>query len=73
MKPISVSNYGKEWLQVKLNRSFVVTAIETQGRFAMGSGKEYTPMYSVEYSRNGGLRWHKWKDFRGSTVSILGG
>lgn len=69
MKPISSSNFGKEWIQVKLNRSFVVSAIETQGRFGMGSGKEFTPSYQVEYSRNGGQSWHKWKDFRGSSVS----
>lgn len=70
MKPISHSNFGKEWIQVKLNRSYVISAIETQGRFGMGSGKEFVPSYQVEYSRNGGKSWHKWKDFRGSGVSM---
>lgn len=71
MKPISGSNFGKEWIQVKLNRSHVISAIETQGRFGMGNGKEFVPSYQVEYSRNGGSSWHKWKDFRGSSVSII--
>lgn len=69
-KPISGSNFGKEWIQAKLNRSFVVSAIETQGRFGMSSGREFVPSYQVEYSRDGGQTWHKWKDFRGSSVSI---
>lgn len=56
---------------MKLNRSYVVTAIETQGRFAMGSGHEFMPNYQIEYSRNAGLSWHKWKDFKGSYVSVL--
>lgn len=49
----------------------MITAIETQGRFGMGSGKEFVPSYQVEYSRNGGLSWHKWKDLRGLNVSIV--
>lgn len=49
----------------------MITAIETEGRFGMGSGKEYVPSYQIEYSRNGGLSWHKWKDIRGSNVSIV--
>lgn len=54
---------------MKLNRSYVISAIETQGRFGMGNGKEFVPSYQVEYSRNSGKSWHKWKDFRGSGVS----
>lgn len=69
-KPISSLNSGKEWIQAKLNRSHVITAIETQGRFALGSGKEFVPAYQVEYSRNGGRTWHRWKDIRGASVSV---
>ena len=69
-KPMSNSNFGKEWIQVRLNRSHVITAVETQGRFALGSGKEFAPAYQIEYSRNGGLTWHKWKDVRGPSVSV---
>lgn len=54
---------------MKLNRSYVVNAIETQGRYYSGNGKEFVPSYQIEYSRNGGLSWHKWKDFHGSSVS----
>jgi hypothetical protein len=68
-KPISSGTFGQEWIQVKFNRSFVISAIETQGRFALGSGKEFVPSYQIIYSRNNGLTWHKWKDFRGSHVS----
>lgn len=70
-KPISSFNFGKEWIQVKLNRSYVINGIETQGRYYLGNGKEFVPSYQVEYSRNGGQTWHKWKDFHGSSVSIL--
>lgn len=65
-KPISANSFGKEWIQVKFNKSFVITAIETQGRFG---GQESVPLFQIEYSRNGGQTWHKWKDFRGSSVS----
>lgn len=68
MKAISGQTFGKEWIQAKFNKSYVVTAIETQGRFG---GKEFVPSYQVEYSRNGGLTWHKWKDLKGSSVSRI--
>lgn len=70
LKPISANSFGKEWIQVKLNKSFTITAIETQGRNGLGAGKEFVPFYQIEYSRNSGLTWHKWKDLRGSSVSI---
>lgn len=60
---------GKEWIQVKLNRSYVVSAIETQGRFGLGSLKEYVPSYQIEYSRDSGRTWHKWRDIHGYSVS----
>lgn len=70
MKPISPASAGKEWIQAKLNRSYVVTAIETQGRFFMGNGKEFTPSYYVMFSRDSGATWNTWRDVRGGQVSI---
>lgn len=69
MKPISAHNFGKEWIQVKLNRSHVISAIETQGRYGFGSGREYVTHYQIEYSRDSGKSWHKWRDYKGNYVS----
>lgn len=48
----------------------LIRAIETQGRYGNGTGKEYTTQYMVEYSRmdSGWIRYHN-----RSLVEILDG
>ncbi|XP_042214831.1 uncharacterized protein LOC121861250 [Homarus americanus] len=43
----------KEWLEVDLGASRLVTAVATQGRHANGQGMEYTPAYTLTYWRPG--------------------
>ena len=66
-----VSNALKEYLQVDLLQTHVVTAIRTQGRFGKGQGQEYTEAYVLEYWRPGFTKWQRWKNTQGKEVSEL--
>lgn len=68
---LDIDMSGSEWIQVNLtSQRFVITAISTQGRFGNGMGVEFVEEYWVEYSRDGGKSWHKWKSQQGSHVSV---
>lgn len=64
-----VSNALKEYLQVDLLQTHVITAIRTQGRFGKGQGQEYTEAYVLEYWRPGFDKWQRWKNTQGKEVS----
>lgn len=64
-----VSNALKEYLQVDLLSTHVITAIRTQGRFGKGQGQEYTEAYVLEYWRPGFTSWKRWKNTQGKEVS----
>lgn len=64
-----VSNALKEYLQVDLLQTHVITAIRTQGRFGKGQGQEYTEYYVLEYWRPGFDKWQRWKNTQGKEVS----
>ncbi|KAL1237226.1 Discoidin domain-containing receptor tyrosine kinase [Trichinella pseudospiralis] len=52
-----------EYLEVNLHQLHVLTAVETQGRFGGGHGKEYPLHYILEYWRPGrGDEWIRYKD-----------
>ncbi|KRZ70074.1 Discoidin domain-containing receptor 2 [Trichinella papuae] len=52
-----------EYLEVNLQQLHVLTAVETQGRFGGGHGKEYPLHYILEYWRPGrGDQWIRYKD-----------
>lgn len=57
---------GSEWIQVNLTKRFVVTGIATQGRFGSGAGVEFLEEYWVEYSRDFGSTWIKWRNKKGA-------
>uniref|UniRef100_A0A915PJ07 Protein kinase domain-containing protein n=1 Tax=Setaria digitata TaxID=48799 RepID=A0A915PJ07_9BILA len=40
-----------EFLEVNFEQVFIITGIETQGRYGNGTGREYTTHYTVEYLR----------------------
>ncbi|KAM3729132.1 Discoidin domain-containing receptor [Dirofilaria immitis] len=40
-----------EFLEVNFEEIYVITAIETQGRYGNGTGREYTTHYTIEYLR----------------------
>lgn len=68
-KPMSYENSGQEWIQVNLTQRYVITSVATQGRFGNGLGLEFVEEYYLEYSRDGGLTWAKWKNSKGNHVS----
>uniref|UniRef100_A0A1B0BA41 F5/8 type C domain-containing protein n=1 Tax=Glossina palpalis gambiensis TaxID=67801 RepID=A0A1B0BA41_9MUSC len=63
-----VSNALKEYLQVDLLSTHVITAIRTQGRFGKGQGQEYTEAYVLEYWRPGFTNWKRWKNTQGKEI-----
>jgi len=65
-----VSNALKEYLQVDLLQTHVITAIRTQGRFGKGQGQEYTEAYVLEYWRPGFDKWQRWKNIQGKEVGV---
>ncbi|VBB34958.1 unnamed protein product, partial [Acanthocheilonema viteae] len=40
-----------EFLEVNFEQVYVITGIETQGRYGNGTGREYTTHYTIEYLR----------------------
>lgn len=49
-KPIGIKSY--EYLQIELRELFFINAIETQGRFGNGQGREYAEFYQIQYQRD---------------------
>ncbi|CAF3613886.1 unnamed protein product [Rotaria sp. Silwood1] len=49
-KPIGVNSY--EYLEIELRQLFFIKAVETQGRFGNGQGKEYAEYYQIQYQRD---------------------
>ena len=41
----------KEFIEVDMRRLQVVTAVQTQGRFGNGDGREFVEEYKLEYWR----------------------
>lgn len=72
-EPLNYENSGREWIQVNLTQRYVITEVATQGRFGNGHGLEFTEEYFIEYSRDFGLSWSKWKNSKGQTVILESG
>ncbi len=45
-----------------------MTGVATQGRFGNGYGAEFVEEYWIEYSRDNGSVWHRWKNADGNHV-----
>ncbi|CEF69725.1 Coagulation factor 5/8 C-terminal type domain and Protein kinase domain and Serine-threonine/tyrosine-protein kinase catalytic domain and Serine/threonine-/dual specificity protein kinase, catalytic domain and Galactose-binding domain-like and Protein kinase-like domain-containing protein [Strongyloides ratti] len=58
-----------EFLQINLENLFVIYAIETQGRYSNGTGREYASRYYIDYMRNGS-RWIRYKNRSGERLII---
>lgn len=56
-----------EYLEIDLRSPHVLTAIETQGRYGNGQGKEYTTHYMLQYRRPG-KDWIRYRNRRGAQV-----
>lgn len=44
----------------------VINGVATQGRFGNAVGVEFAEEFYLEYSRDGGLTWIKWKNHKGN-------
>ncbi|ESN93366.1 hypothetical protein HELRODRAFT_181110 [Helobdella robusta] len=66
-KPL-VAQEATEWLQVDLEDLKVITMVETQGRYGMGQGQEFTPHYMLEYRRDNASNWIRYKNITGGEV-----
>ncbi|XP_054158125.1 discoidin domain-containing receptor 2-like isoform X2 [Oppia nitens] len=58
---LSTDNSGQEWIEVYLPDQHIVTGVATQGRYGNGYGVEFVEEYWIEYSRDNGTNWIKWK------------
>ncbi|KOB67140.1 Discoidin domain-containing receptor 2, partial [Operophtera brumata] len=59
---------SRQYLEIELHGEYLITATETQGRFANAVGVEFVESYSVEYWRDALGRWVRYKDFNGSQL-----
>ena len=59
---------GREYLEIDLKATFVITATGTQGRFGNGGGREYTELYQLEYWRPGFSDFITFTDIHGNKV-----
>ncbi|CAG4929735.1 unnamed protein product [Parnassius apollo] len=61
-----ITSRSRQYLEIDLHDEYLITATESQGRFANTIGVEFVESYSVEYWRHALHRWAKYKDFNGS-------
>lgn len=62
------ANAGTEFIEVYFNERKVINGIATQGRYGGGVGVEFAEEFYLEYSRDNGLTWTKWKNRKGNHV-----
>ncbi|CAK9828903.1 Discoidin domain-containing receptor 2 [Anthophora retusa] len=61
----------REWLQVDLPGPYVITGVQSQGRYDHGRGQEYVEEYTLEYRRPGFTEWRRYK--RWDNKEVLAG
>jgi len=59
----------REWLEIDLGETHVLTGVQTQGRYDHGRGQEYMEEYSLEYWRPGLPKWTPYSRWDGKQVS----
>lgn len=59
----------REYLEVDLGDVYVLTGVETQGRYDRGRGQEYVEEYTIEYWRPGLGEWKQYSRWDGKQVS----
>ncbi|CAD6185537.1 unnamed protein product [Caenorhabditis auriculariae] len=62
-----INSKSYEFLQVNLNHTFLITAVETQGRYGNGTGREYASEYMIDYLRPDS-QWIRYKNRTGHTM-----
>ncbi|KAK4877698.1 hypothetical protein RN001_010204 [Aquatica leii] len=58
----------REYLQVDLEEVYVITGVQTQGRYDRGRGQEYAEEYTLEYWRPGLGDWKEYKRWDGKQI-----
>ncbi|XP_045112632.1 discoidin domain-containing receptor 2-like isoform X4 [Portunus trituberculatus] len=58
----------KQFLEIDLKKTHVISATESQGRFGNGEGKEYAESYTLEYWRPGINSWYTYKRWNGDKI-----
>ncbi|XP_052789716.1 discoidin domain-containing receptor 2-like isoform X2 [Mya arenaria] len=54
-----------EYLQIDLRQLMVITSVEVQGRFGNGQGLEFTEEFLLEYQRQDGGEWIRFRNKQG--------
>lgn len=54
--------------QINLEQTHVITAIETQGRFGNGTGREFAQLFMIDYLRPA-TKWIRYRNRTGHTVT----
>ncbi|XP_021950290.2 discoidin domain-containing receptor 2 [Folsomia candida] len=62
-EPISAGARKREWLQISLNETHLISGVQIQGRHGKGTGQEFTEEFEVEYWREGFQAWRKYYRF----------
>ncbi|KAK3589847.1 hypothetical protein CHS0354_015865 [Potamilus streckersoni] len=63
-----ISKDSYEYLQIDFDKLTVITQVEVQGRFGNGKGKEYATHFLLEYQREDGGEWTRFRNKTGSEV-----
>ncbi|XP_069170218.1 discoidin domain-containing receptor 2 isoform X2 [Procambarus clarkii] len=59
---------SKEYLEIDLESTHVISATESQGRFGNGQGVEFVETYLLEYWRPGITNWYTYKRWDGEKI-----
>lgn len=65
-----VSRTTREYLQVALPTTHVISAVLTQGRYDHGRGVEYTKAFTIEYWRSD-IGWRNYSRWDGQKVRLI--
>ncbi|ETN85159.1 f5/8 type C domain protein [Necator americanus] len=58
----------EKWLvEINLENTYLVTAVETQGRYGNGTGREFVSEYMIDYHRPGS-KWIRYRNRTGHTL-----
>lgn len=63
-----ITRGSREFLEINLRTTRVITVTETQGRFGNGQGLEYAEQYAIEYWRPQGHKWIRYKNRTGEEL-----
>ncbi|CAI5454597.1 unnamed protein product [Caenorhabditis angaria] len=62
-----INSKSYEYLQINLNQTHLITAVETQGRYGNGTGREFASEYMIDYMRTGS----QWIRYRNRTGHVM--